>query len=237
MRIIEYVLKGLRSVCVVLAIVSSFQAVALVQSQFAEYGSAQDPLVFGGSGFPASFSFQKFDPTIGTLDAVTITLSSTDAVQASVINIGGATTFQNAQATATITLVDLAGSHLDTTLATDPFSGSIATGTLSIPTFAYGPLVQGQTSSTLSVTPQSLDLYKWDGVGQSTFDLSLTAIESSSGVGVGSGDIFFSGTANSYGSIEVDYLYSVPEPCCLGLAIVCLGGVLTARRLRSHSIS
>jgi len=218
----------------VLAIVSNFQAVALVQSQFAEYGSAQDPLVFGGSGFPADVSFQKFDPSIGTLDAVIITLSSTDTVQAAVINLGSATAFQNAQATATITLMDLAGSDLNTMLATDPFSGSIDAGTVSSPTYAYGSLLQGQTSPALSVTPQSLNLYEWYGVGQNSFDLSLSAIENSSGVG--SGNVFFSGTADSYGSVEVDYIYSVPEPNYLSLAILCFCGVVVARRFRWHSI-
>lgn len=231
MRIIECILKRLRSVCVVLAIVSNFHADALVQSQFAEYGSAQDPLVFGGNGYPAIFSFQKFDPSIGTLDAVTITLNSTDTVQAAVINLGSATDFQNAQASATVTLLDLAGSNLNTTLATDPFSGPLAAGTLSSPTAAYGPLLQGQASSTLSVTPQSLNLYAWDGAGQNSFDLSLSAIENSSGVG--SGDVFFSGAANSYGSLEIDYTYSVPvpEPNCLSLAVLCFCGALVTRRL------
>lgn len=233
MHIIGRRLKGLWPVCVVLALMSNFQAAALVQSQFAGSGSAQDPLLFGGSGFPASFSFQKFDPSIGTLDAVTITLDSTDVVQATVINLGSGTTFQNAQATATVTLLDLTGSDLNTTLTTDPFSGSIDAGTVSSPTFAYGSLLQGQTSSTLSVTPQSLNLYEWDGVGQNSFDLSLSAIESTTGVG--SGNVFFSGTANWYGSVEVDYVYSVPEPNCLSLAILGFSGVLVARRLRPHS--
>lgn len=232
MRMIECILKRLRPVCVVLAIVGNFQAAALVQSQFAGYGSAQDPLVFGGSGFPASLSFQKFDPSIGTLDAVTITLSSTDTVQATVINLGSDTTFQNAQATATLTILDLAGLDLNTTLATDPFSGSLAAGTLSSPTSAYGSLQQGENSSTLSVLQQSLSLYEWSGVGQNSFNLSLSAIESSSGAG--SGDVFFSGTANSYGSVEVDYIYSVPEPNCLSLAILSFCGVVVGRRRRSR---
>lgn len=231
MRIIKCSLKGLRSVCAVLAFVSNFQAVALVQSQFATYGSAQDPLLFGGSGFPTSISFQKFDPSVGTLDGITITLNSTDTVQATVINLGSATAFQNAQAIATVTLLDLAGSDLNTTLATDPsFSGAIAAGTLSNPAFAYGSLLEGQNSSTLSVAPLSLNLYEWDGVGQNRFDLNLSAIENSSGVG--SGNVFFSGTADSYGSVEVDYIYSVPEPNCASLAILCLCGVLAARQLR-----
>jgi hypothetical protein len=230
----ECVLKRLRLICIALALAGNFRATALVQSQFAQYGSAGSPLVFGGSDFPASSSFQKFDSTLGTLDAVTITLSSTDSIQASVMNIGGATTFQNAQATATIGLLDLAGSNLDTALVTDPFSGSIAGGTLSTPVFAYGLVTQGQTVSTLSVAPQFFGLYESSGSGQKSFDLSLTADVSASGAG--SGALFFGGSADSYGSVEVDYIYSVPEPSWLSLTVVSICGVLAVRRLRLHSI-
>ena len=210
----------------------SISASALVQSEVASYGSVVSPFAIA-SDFPLGLTFQKFDLSLGTLDSIVVTLSSTYNVQASIANIGGSSAFQNAQASATITLTDLEGMTTETTLATVPFSSLIGDGSPANPAFLSGPAVQNTVVGSLLVDPAQFGLYEWNGIGGNSYTLNAAALGTSSGTGNPS--LFFSCLASSYGTVKIDYTYTVvPEPGCIGLCLLGLCGIGMARRIRSR---
>jgi len=205
-----------------------------VQSYISGYGSAGAPLVITGD-FPIGLTFQKFDGLQGMLTGVNITLTSTYNLQASVANIGNASIFQNAAAAATLTLDDLGGTGIQTTLATTPISNSIGAGSPTAPAFFAGPAIQNTLVTSFSVSPADFGLYEGNSQSGSSFVLNLTADASFSGAGNSS--LLFGGSATAYGTVGIDYLYThattVPEPGVAGLGALGLCAIAVAHRIRS----
>lgn len=210
-------------------------APAQVESEFADYGSAADPIVIGGGGFPVMLTFPKFDTSLGTLTNILITLASTNSAQATVANIGSAMTFANAQAFATAMMTDLEGTNLAATLETIPFSGSIGSGTPASPTYVFGTALQGPATATLNVNSANFGLYEWAGVGPNNFTLEVDA--TAQGSGSGGSALFFGSTANAYGSAQINYYYSgaTPEPDAASLAALAIGALAVRRKLRPRA--
>jgi hypothetical protein len=201
-------------------------ASAALETQILDYGSAADPLTIGSADFPAQLSFQKFDTSLGSLSDIVITITSQDILQSAVVNLGAATSFQNAQSSATITVTGSDGTQTSDALATVPFSSPIGAGSFSDATQVLGPAVQGSDSASSMVSAADFSAYEWDGTGSESLVYGLTA--SSPGISSGFGNplTYFGLAAYSYGQAEIDYYYnsvSAPEPGTLAAGISALG--------------
>lgn len=216
---------GLLAVGAVFTLVHSSASAALEQSQIVDYGSASDPVAGGNT---VNLAFDSFNPSLGTLNEILITLTSVDTVQAEVLNLGSAPgAYSNVMVSGGMETVSaLDGLSTSTsTLSAGPFSGT-ATGTLTI---------AGTGSQTLSASAQvSPANFSWYTGGPGTFDVSvITGTATSSGTG---GNLAFGWNANSYGTVELDYFYSVvPEAGTLvpGLAIFGFAGIYLVRRAKT----
>ncbi len=207
-------------------------AACLVEMQTVDYGAACAPLATGDS---AELTFQKFDSSLGTLTDIVITLTSKDGASAQVANLdpSHAQTFQNAQ-TKTTTTVTIAGLGVQTVGAlpkTRPWSGTVP-GAASL----TGPSVSAMFSSVIHVADGGFGAYEADGGG--SFSEELTASSTSWSTGrASSSRLFFGYTADTCGSVEIDYCYEpavfspIPEAGSLiaGLGVLGLAGISMVR--------
>ena len=193
-----------------------------------------DP-IFPTVGFPMDLALPKFDTSLGALTGIQITVTTDAILQADVFNIGPAAAFTGAYASGTIQVDGPNGAASSVTLETTPFSGSLATGTFSTPTYDLGPAATGVGSGVSDVSPANFGLYEYSG-GSPDWEASLDAAFASTFYS-GTGGVFFGGRASAYGSVEVDYTYTAPEAWTLwpelSLIGVCgVAGLDRARRAR-----
>ncbi|MGC9943873.1 MAG: choice-of-anchor E domain-containing protein [Verrucomicrobiota bacterium] len=193
----------------------------------ANYGSHNSPLVGGDSD---ELSLSDFNPSLGSLTGVTITLISNDTIESEVINlIGHCQDYKDATATLPVSVTALAGLTTTTTGVAGPYSGMVRG-------HQYTESVAGKshvtTTSSADIDPSDFILY--EGAGQS-FNLDVQVGDGVySGSSAGNAVAFF-GTGDSYGTVEVTYDYScVPEPGTLaaGLGILGFCGINLVRRAR-----
>jgi hypothetical protein len=212
----RFLTHAIISVVLVKATVS---AQAALESFTADYGSASAPLViadFGSTAFPISLSLRQFDPSLGTLNDIILTLSSTDIAGPEVLNETGESQMYSGAFANNIT-VNITGPYMletTTTLDAGPYTGSVNAGT-----FARAGSTSGfTTASTKDVPAPDFGLYTGSG-----FVLINLAANAPTGTFGGSGppSLFFGGYADSFGMVEVQYIYTaVPEAgtLCAGLA-------------------
>jgi hypothetical protein len=177
---------------------------ASVETFTATYGSSSSPLLIGGPAFPASLTLQEFDTSLGQLTDIKIFLTTDELLQAEVVNFGTAAGFVNAQGNATLTVSSAGGTGPTVSLATTPFSGSLAPGAS-----VDGPTASLAETVFSSVAPADFSGFEHNGSG-SPLDVSLLGTASFSGTG--SAGLLFGGEGNAYGSVEIEYDYAtVPE--------------------------
>ncbi len=219
---------------------AAMPARAAVETFMAYYGSSSVPLVVADDGqttFPIALNLPRFDPSLGTLTDIILTLSSTDIVGSEVKDItGSAQSYSGARvsgATVTVTGPNLLQTS-SSPLGAGPFSGTVA---------PYSVVHAGSTTgvapaSTTPVQPSDFDNYT--GSGMVSVGLSAsTSAALSSGSGAGDPSPFFGWYADSYGSVEIEYDYvAVPEPGTFfaGLAAMSVCGIESARRLRRNRL-
>jgi len=215
---------------------AAMPARAAVETFIADYGSPSAPMVVADDGqttFPIALNLSKFDPSLGTLTDIILTLSSTDIVGSEVLNItGSAQSYSGASVSGGVVTVTGPNSLQTSSspLSAGPFSGTVA---------PYSVVHAGSTTGVApaSTTPvQPTDFGNYTGSGMVSVGLSASASPAhSSGSGTGSPSPFFGWYADSYGSVEIEYDYTaVPEPgtMCAGLAAMSVCGIELARRLR-----
>lgn len=203
-------------------------ASAALETECYNFGSASDPLAVGGGGSIANFSVGMFNTSLGTLDDIVITLTSYDSIQSQVVDVGGPASFQNAQASANITITGPDLTQTSGTLTTTPFSESIGADSSasldgkvlsdssgSSVTYAYGPAAQSKVSTSSSVPVGDFGNYEVNGGG--TLDYLLNASTAGTSSGYGSPGVFFGYVADTYGCLDITYDYTpsvvtVPEP-------------------------
>jgi hypothetical protein len=177
---------------------------ASVETFTATYGSSSSPLLIGGPAFPASLTLQKFNTSLGQLTDIKIFLTTDELLQAEVDNFGRAAGFSDAQGNATLTVSSAGGTGPTVSLATTPFSGSLAAGAS-----VDGPAASLAETVFSDVAPAEFSGFEHDGFG-SPLDVSLLGAASFSGTGTAG--LFFGGQASAYGSVEIQYDYAtVPE--------------------------
>jgi hypothetical protein len=202
---------------------------AAVESFSVDYGSSGSALAEGDS---ENLALSDFDPSLGALTGVTITLASDDCIQSEVVNVHVPSSNQNQNysgATATLPVTVTALNGLTTTAngVAGPFSGSVS-GPLG--TIATAGKISAIFNTSANVAPGDFGLY--EGVAQ-TFDVNVLVSDGIySGSSTGDSVAFF-GSGNSYGTVGVTYDYSaIPEPGTLaaGLGLLVYYGVIMGRR-------
>jgi hypothetical protein len=213
---------------------AAMPARAAVETFIADYGSSPAPGVVADNGqttFPIALNLSKFDPSLGTLNDIILTLSSTDIVGSEVLNVTGSTqSYLGASvsgATVTVTGPDsLQTSSLP--MSAGPFSGTVAPNSV----VHAGSTTEVATAITVHVQPADFGNYTGSGVVSVGLSASSSSAQPS---GSGSPSLFFGWYADGYGSVEIEYDYTaVPEPgtMCAGLAAISVCGIELARRLR-----
>jgi hypothetical protein len=188
------------------------------ESYTENYGSASAPLVvadLGQTGFPVNLSLPQFNPSLGTLEDIVLTLSSTDIVGYEVLNeTGSSQPFSHAYANITVTVSGLDSLRTTARINAGPFAGALSPGA----NVHAGSTIRATGDSTENVPSGGFGLYT--GSGLVYFDLSANAMCGRYGGSAAAG-VFFGGFAECYGTIGVQYCYeAVPEPgnVCAGFA-------------------
>jgi hypothetical protein len=214
----------LGTVALAVALIFSGRAAsAAFITQTVNYGSAADPMEAGGGS--VSLTYNQFDPALGTLQDVIITLDSFDAAQAEVLNISsGPLPYTQSSAFNDNETVSVANGPSTTTStleaghdAENPngFSGMAApAGPGFVPTISgTGPTQHQTVSSSVVIFP-----FVGSGTGTINLLLSVNSGNGSSSVSGQAGAIFTGWNADSYGSVKIQYDYlAVPEPCSYGI--------------------
>ena len=191
-------------------------------------------MAFGRTlSFRRPWALPEFNTALGHLTDIQITLTTDGLLQADVINFGPAADFINAQAKETVTMAAPGGAHSTVSLATTPFSGSIAAGAS-----VQGPVVLLAGTDASHVAPADFSAYEYSGGGGSTLDVNLSGAPFYDGAGpIG---LFFGGDASAYGSVEIQYDYTaVPETGALWaeLGILACGFAGFSRLSRSRFLT
>ncbi len=189
--------------------------------------SATAPLT--ATDFETSLTIPKFDPNLGVLDKVTISLTG---------QVAGNAMFESMDSEASIVTMQLAAqielSRPDMTslVAVLPMVTTVdnASPFDSVIDFV-GPsgkshLGLGAASTVMSMTTSPADLALFTGPG--TISLPLTAMGTSSASGAGNLLLLFNTFASAEAEITYDYTLPEPSTCCL----LCIGALLVRRRTR-----
>jgi hypothetical protein len=173
----------------------------------------------------------QFNPSMGTLVSVEITMTSDITGFVSVVNINPVSeAFTNATSSVPVGLTGPAGLALGVTATTSAQSGTVAANTTNPPLNLPGNTVIASESTTIT---SALGLAPYIGTGTNNLPFVFSA-----GTGTYGGSavfgVFFGGTATADANIKVIYTYNtpaVPEPSSMALLGIGMAGFLGFRRL------
>lgn len=189
------------------------------------FGSSIAPVSL--SSFPLSLTLPKFDLALGNLTGVSLTLTSTSSTAISqVLNFSPISQdYIGAKATLNIGVTAPDGTALAVHATAGPFSGTAAAGPFVLT--VAGSATIGAVADTESAT----NFLPYEGVGNSSFDVSGTAFVT--GAALNAGSLGFGGDGTTYGNVAVTYTFTpVPEP---SLYASLLGGFALVAALRRRA--
>jgi hypothetical protein len=183
--------------------------------------------------FTDNFTLPSFNPSLGTLTGVSVTMSLALTAEIDVINTSTtAQTFNNATATFSVTSTGPAGLVMNADPVTGPISGTAAPAQGATATFTRFPGLTAFSSSTVQILAPSFGPYVGGTGSPMTFTASLN---NATFAGITSSpNLYFGGSAVEGGTISVNYTYttadtSVPEPASLVMVGLGLAGAAAAR--------
>jgi hypothetical protein len=176
-----------------------------------------------------SFSLSAFDPSLGTLTGVTITLNLDAVATPEIFNVTGGAGSETVSTSFATTLTGPDGTLVSATTASGPVTGAANTTALSIT-----PLPSTAVTQTVSASASNLSSY--EGTGSLTFDLIAPASPGFTDSGTqltGPATLAAGGTGSIYGdsTATVSYTFEAAlEPSSWALGLIALGGMFVLRR-------
>jgi hypothetical protein len=148
-----------------------------------------------------NFTLPDFDPTLGTLESVNLTLSLTNCTELNVYNTGSsAASFVNASMTMPGTVIGPGDLTLNSNL-----QAMLASGTAQAGMNTYST-IKITTTAGKSINSNSLNL--WENQSGGVLDFSYTkGSPTYQGTDTGGDSLLFGGTVKGYGKVTVDYTY------------------------------
>jgi uncharacterized protein (TIGR03382 family) len=183
-----------------LAVIGSADAQVIVQTFTVPTGTAVP--------FSQNFTFNLFNTSLGTLDTVTVALSTSITAEVDVFNqTGSSQTITGATASIPVMLTAPAGISETATGVAGPVNGIAGVGDTAF---------QGlPASANQSLNVPLIDFSSYEGVGPLTGTLTAAAT-SGSYSGSATTGVFFGGSATAGATVTVTYLYqpagTIPEP-------------------------
>jgi len=202
-------------VALVVGLALGASAKAQMTTTYYEYfGSSNSPLQVGSPDFPVTLAVPDFNSSLGTLESVTLTLTSTVGGSVEIYNLTNSPqSFTNAFATMTVDVTGPDKSAVSVTPSAFVPSGIANAGVYVLTSFTPDSS-HGNGTASASVKARYLGEYEAPG-GLGTVDLTLSSSGSGSYGGAALLDaLAFAGAADAYGDVKVVYEYrtAIPEP-------------------------
>jgi hypothetical protein len=196
-------------------VISALFSVAVSAGAFAQSFQSYDaifgqptPLAVGAPNFPVTLNLPEFNSNLGTLQDVTLTLTSTSDGTVSVINFSNvAQSFTNAFARMTVNLTGPDGTSTSVTPVSTVAAGIANPGSFVISNF-------NPVGSTVSDSVNATNLGLYEAAGGGTLDLTVDSSAFGTYGGTGTpGEVGFGGSASASGDVLVKYSFvAIPEP-------------------------
>jgi hypothetical protein len=221
---------GLALITALVAGVSSTPAAMVTQTL--DYGSASAPVY---SGNTATLSFNKFNPSLGTLTDIILTLTSVDTIQSTVFNFGSTPeAYTGSYVTGgneTVSALSGAVSTAISGVTTPVYSGTTSAGMYSV-TVAGSVTAPPIAQSTTILS----GLAQYIGTSGNVALPVSVALSSSSATSHVTGNLVGSGwNADSYGTLAVEYDFiPIPETGTWLIGLGALGLTSLSILRRNH---
>lgn len=212
------------------AVAGSLSLTGVAHAALVEYSRSFDSQP---SAYDTPFSFQKFNPSLGTLNSVVLSLTSnlTGGIQVYSLHSGN-TAFTNASSEVPVTVSAQAPGGVNVWVS-GPAKFAMASGTAAAGANQFKGTSATAVSTTVSVDSSLFAAYTGIGTAEALFSVGNT---SGSYGGTGVPGLFFGGLAFADGLFSVKYDYSpvsaVPLPAAGWLLLSGLGSMALLNRRR-----
>ena len=192
---------------------------------------ASDAAGHGSLPTSASFTLPEFNPALGTLESIAIKFAVTYQGEVDNLNISGSPQTATA-ASSSVPIVITAPSP-----GVPSLSASYSVTNVGLT--ASPPLNEfpgGVSSTTIPFNPTPAQFALYEGIGNSSYQLTYNPGTYSGSTTAPGGTVFFGGDANSSGEASVVYTYQTPEPASAMLLVtgfLAIGGFRLHRGRRS----
>lgn len=200
------------------------------------YSSTTGPSYTPAGSFPTSINIQKFDTSLGSLTAATLTLSITELASILVTNnFGSPRTLSSATANTNFNVSLTSPALSVTTTASASITGPITLATGN--TLFTG--IAASSSNALNLDATQRAAFSGAGVANIALTIGSPIITTAGGASDGDLLVSFAGGAQAIMTLAIEYTYTVPtndvpEPATLALLGMSVAGIAAMRRRRAN---